>query len=138
MSLGAHLRDPITRESFFFESQREAQIYLELAITYFVSFREVYRMSNAVLHGPEALNDNFDLHKELRLLGEEGKRDAELFKFDLPPEELLAIWMRSRRALQRLANFLPYRREKIEAFLAESEAEMIGILESHERVGRES
>src|SRR5262249_44977522 len=135
--IGAHRRDPITDESFFFETKKEAEIYLELAVTYLVSFREIYRMAMTVLHGPEAMNDNFDLHKELRLLSFEGEQDAELLKFDhLPPEELIEIWMRSRRALQRIANFPPHRREKIEAFLDESEVEMIAMLERHERKER--
>jgi hypothetical protein len=140
MKFLAHRRDPVTGDSTSFDTERVARLFFELAVTYWMSFTEVYRMAMAVLHGPEALNENFDLEKELRQGVEEGKQDTELLKnFVLPPAELFQIWMRSRRQLQRLAEFSncsPARRQKIEAMLAKSGAEMIANLERHERHGR--
>lgn len=134
MKLAAHKRDPVTGTSASFETEEDARLYFELAVTYWMSFTEIYRMVIGALHGPEALNDNFDLLKELRLIGEEGKQDAKLLaNFDLPPEELFAVWLRSCRAMQRLANFFPNRREKIETAIAEQEGAMLSILQRHER-----
>jgi uncharacterized protein YecA (UPF0149 family) len=134
---GFNTRDPVTGTSTFFTVEKIGRMYLELAQTHWVSFTEISRMVMATLYGPEALNDNFDLKKELRLLAEEGEHDAELLRnFDLPPEELFRVWRRSRRALRRLANFIPNRRETIKAMIAEQEDVMTAILERHERKPR--
>jgi uncharacterized protein (DUF433 family) len=123
---------PVSGDVTMFETEQDARAYYELAIRYWISFMEIHRMIRAALFGPEGFDNKFDLMKELRQLGEEGEQDAELLaNFDLPSEEVFQIWLRSRQSLQRLANFFPLRREKIEAAIAEQEEVMIAILEQH-------
>ena len=140
MARATQQRDPMTGESVSFLDERDdgkrlAQIYFELALKHYITFGEIFRMAMVAKHGPEAWDwrdEERDLRKVMQKLTLEAERDAELMrKFDLPIEELVAIWRRGRDGLLRYANFFPNRREKIEAFLAEREAAMIAMLERH-------
>jgi hypothetical protein len=140
MARATQQRDPITGRSVSFGDERDdgkrvAQIYFELAVKHYITFGEIFRMAMVAKHGPEAWDwrdEERDLRKAVQKLTWEAERDAELMsKFDLPIEELVAIWRRGRDGLLRYANFFPNRREKIEAFLAEREAVMIAMLERH-------
>jgi hypothetical protein len=140
MAYGTRQRDPITRQSVLFvderdEGKRVAQIYFELAVKHYITFAEIFRMVMVAKHGPEAWDwqdEERDLLKVVQKLTLEVERDAELMRrFDLPIEELVAIWRRGRDRLLRFANFFPDRRERIEKFLAEQEASMIARLERH-------
>ena len=142
MAYGTRQRDQITGESVLFVDERDdgrkvAQIYFEVAAKYYLTFGEIFRMAMVARHGPEAWDwqhEERDLRKVMQKLTLEAEQDAELMRRpDLPIEELIAIWRRSRDALLRYANFFPDRREKIEAFLAEQEAVMIALLERHEK-----
>ena len=140
MALSTHQRDPMTGKSVSFFDERDggkrlAQIYFELALKHYITFGEIFRMAMVAKHGPEAWDwrdEERDLRKVVQKLTLEEERDAELMrKFDLPIEELLAIWRRGRDRLLRYANFFPNHREKIEAFLVEREAAMLAMLERH-------
>ena len=142
MAHSTHQRDPISGESVSFLDERDggkrlAQIYFELAVKHYITFGEIFRMAMVAKHGPDAWDwqhEERDLRKAVQKLTLEVEHDAELMrKFDLPIEELVAIWRRGRDGLLRYANFFPNRREKIEAFLAEREAVMIAMLERHEK-----
>ena len=142
MARATQQRDPMTGESVSFLDERDngkrlAQIYFELALRHYITFGEIFRMAMVVKHGPEAWDwrdEERDLLKAMQKLTWEAEQDAELMrKFDLPIEELVAIWRRGRDQLLRCANFFPNRREKIETFLDEREAAMIAMLERHEQ-----
>src|SRR6516164_1960833 len=113
MAAGAHKRDPITNEAYFFvEGERLAQICFDIAITHLISFARIFRMACLALSGPEGQNGkNLDLLEELRDIGVEGKRNSDLMKsFALPVAELMKVWAQSRTALLRLAQIFPDRR----------------------------
>jgi hypothetical protein len=123
---GAHKRDPVSGEWWFFaepniNNKLLAQTYHDLALRHFISFRGIFRMIVAVL-------------QDLREIAEEGECSFELAdKFKLPIEEALAIWMRSREGLLRLAELFPERAEEIEAQVAEQQEVFFAMLERYER-----
>jgi hypothetical protein len=123
---GAHKRDPINAEWWFFAepgiNNRElAQRFHDLALAHFISFRGIFKMIVAVL-------------QEYRELAEESECNLELAnKFKLPIAEALSVWMRSREGLLRLAELLPERAEEIEAQVAEQQEVFFAMLERYER-----
>ncbi len=128
---GAHKRDPINDEWWFFaepnvNNKLLAQCYHDLALKHFISFRGIFKMVVAVLQ---------DLRDELEVMGAEGEIDAQLLKFKLPAKEALAIWCRAREGLLRLAELYPEKREKIEAMVAEQQDVLLAMLERYERKG---
>ena len=110
MAHGTRQRDPITGQSVLFGDERDdgkrlAQIYFELALKHYITFGEIFRMAMVAKHGPEAWDwrdEERDLLKVVQKLTLEVERDAELMRrFDLPIEELVAIWHRGRDGLLR-------------------------------------
>ena len=130
-----HQRDPITGESWMFvegkdSGAKDAQRYYELAVKYFVSFREIHQMVVTML------NELVDLKLlyEVEVIGASAERNRmHLENHMLPIKETLIIWVRSREALLRLAELFPERREKIEAQVAEQQDVLLAMLERFER-----
>jgi len=118
--------DPITKRwtgfvgDEVFSGEQLAAICQKLARKYRMSFVEIFRMFRQAMHGPEALADDFDLNRELRLIRQEAEEDLELMTTidDLPLAELAQIWERARTRALRSANFFPYRREEYMALVA--------------------
>ena len=102
----------------------------ELAVKYFVSFREIHQMVVTML------NELVDLKLlyEVEVIGASAERNRmHLENHMLPIKETLIIWVRSREALLRLAELFPERREKIEAQVAEQQDVLLAMLERYER-----
>jgi hypothetical protein len=130
----AHQRDPVGGEWWFFvdhliegDGEKDARRFTELALRYQVSFQGILNMI------VEALKEHYDLARELDAMRKEIKRDADLFHFELPIAEALAIWERSREGLLRLAELFPEKREKFEAAVVEHQDALLALLERYER-----
>ena len=109
---------------------RDAQRYYELAIKYFVSFREIHQMVVAMLSELVDLK----LLYEVEVIGANAERNRmHLQNHMLPVKEALIIWMRSRDGLLRLAELFPDRREKIEAQIAEQQDVLLAMFERYEQ-----
>jgi hypothetical protein len=125
----AHVRDPVSGEvvSFIGEGAEEtARLHLELADRYWLTIKEVHRMTRIALFGVYALDDDFDPIAELEKRKRETDRDAAVLSFPLPIEEALAIWQRARDGLRWAAEHHPNpeKRSLLAEVLAEREAAM--------------
>lgn len=140
-------RDPVTGEDWYFAEgsekdggERYARIYLELALRYWISFKEIWMLYLVARYGPEAYDKNFDLKKKLQEMEWEQEKDLALARtYKLPLAEIFRLWCRQRERLLRLANFFPHRAEEIEAFVREKEDRLIASIEAkanRERLGR--
>src|SRR5262249_43344458 len=139
-----NLRDPISgkTDNLFgcgpeLRGEWVAEVYMVLALKYEVTFKEIIRMAMVALHGPEAWANDFNIDKLDKIMRDlifDAERDHELMdNFKLPLAEYLKIWLRGREALLRYAQWFPDKREGVEAFLAEQEAEMIALVERAEK-----
>jgi hypothetical protein len=124
---GVHKRDPWTGKDFFFadndgKNEWTAQRYHELALKYFVSFREIHQMITAVLE---------KIVVETEAFGDEVERDHQLLKLNLPMQEYLEIWCRSREGLLRMAEMFPEKRQELEAVVVEQQEKFLAMLERY-------
>jgi hypothetical protein len=119
-------------------NEREADLYLQIALHTWFSFKEIFAMQMFLYHGPEAFrltmaSQNFGIKEDIPLIlqeiAEEERKDTELMQtYKLPLRELLEVFFRAQARAKRFADLFPQRRQAILAEVEEAAEKMMGLI----------